>query len=124
MLAYFAMTKGLRFLLDLIPGGAAPLITIDSYLGYALAMVTIFGIAFELPLAFVLLNLAHILPHERFAKWRRMIIFAVFAFFNDRRRARLLAADPFPGLTAEEVAEFNLDEQADPAIDAGQGQSE
>ncbi len=106
-----------------------PIITINTYLGYAIAMLTIFGIAFELPLGFVLLNLAHILPHERFAKWRRMIIFGVFlfaavatpspdpismlllaipcvalvemaevfAFFNDRRRARLMAADPFPG---------------------------
>ena len=27
----------------------------------------------------------------------------VFAYFNDRRRARLLAADPYPGLTPEEV---------------------
>lgn len=156
VLAYFAMTKGLRFLLDLIPGGAVPLITIDSYLGYALAMLTVFGIAFELPLVIVLLNLAHILTHERFAKWRRMIIFAVFlfaavatpspdpismlllaipcvalvelaevfAFFNDRRRARLMAADPYPGLSPEEVAEFNLDDRADPAIDASTGQQD
>ncbi|HBW21257.1 MAG TPA: twin-arginine translocase subunit TatC, partial [Actinobacteria bacterium] len=46
-----------------------------TYLGYALMMLTIFGIAFELPLLFVLLNLAGVLPHERFRKWRRMIIF-------------------------------------------------
>ena len=149
--AYFAMTRGLRFLLDLIPLGAVPLITIDSYLGYALAMLAIFGIAFELPLAFILLNLARVLTHERFAKWRRMIIFGVFlfaaiftpspdpismlllavpcvalvelaevfAYFNDRHRARALAANPFPGLTPEEVAEFNLEDRADPAVDAG-----
>jgi sec-independent protein translocase protein TatC len=116
-------------------------------------MLTIFGIAFEMPLGFVLLNLARVLTHERFAKWRRMIIFGVFlfaaiftpspdpismlllalpcvalvelaevfAFFNDRRRARLMAADPFPGLTPEEVAEFNLEDRSDPAIDAGTG---
>src|ERR1700733_4936100 len=152
-LAYFAMTKGLRFLLDLVPHGVVPVITINTYLGYAIAMLTIFGIAFELPLGFVLLNLAHVLTHERFAKWRRMIIFGVFvfaaiftpspdpismlllalpcvalvelaevfAFFNDRRRAQLLAADPFPGLTPEEVAEFNLEDRTDSAIDAGPG---
>ena len=45
----------------------------------------------------------------------------VFAFFNDRRRAQLLAADPFPGLTPEEVAEFNLEDHTDSAIDAGSG---
>ena len=79
-LAYFAMTKGLRFLLDLVPHGVVPVITINTYLGYAIAMLTIFGIAFELPLGFVLLNLARVLTHERFAKWRRMIIFGVFVF--------------------------------------------
>jgi sec-independent protein translocase protein TatC len=155
-IAYFAMTKGLRFLLALIPGGVAPIITINTYLGYAIAMLTIFGIAFELPLAFVLLNLAHVLTHERFAKWRRMIIFLVFAFaavatpspdpismlllavpcvilvelaevfafFNDRRRARLLAATPYPGLSPEEVSEFGLDAGGDQTVDAGTGQSD
>ena len=79
-LAYLAMTKGLHFLLDLVPGGVTPLITITTYLSYAEAMLAIFGIAFELPLIFVLLNLAGVLTHERFRKWRRMIIFGVFAF--------------------------------------------
>jgi sec-independent protein translocase protein TatC len=155
-LAYFAMTKGLHFLLLLIPGGVTPIITINTYLGYAIAMLTIFGIAFELPLAFVLLNVAGVLTHKRFAKWRRMIIFAVFlfaavatpspdpismlllavpcvvlvelaevfSFFNDRRRARALAANPFPGLSPEEVAEFGLaDPEAaiEPADVAGGG---
>jgi sec-independent protein translocase protein TatC len=79
-LAYFAMTKGLKFLLDQVPHGVTALITIDTYLGYALAMLAIFGIAFELPLVVVLLNLAGVLTHERFRKWRRGIIFCVFLF--------------------------------------------
>ena len=79
-IAYFAMTKGLHFLLDLVPPGVTPLITITTYLSYAEAMLAIFAIAFELPLVFVLLNLAGILTHARFRKWRRMIIFGIFAF--------------------------------------------
>jgi sec-independent protein translocase protein TatC len=79
-LAYFAMTKGLHFLLLLVPHNVVPIITINTYLGYAIAMLTIFGIAFELPLGFVLLNVAGVLTHQRFAKWRRMIIFGVFLF--------------------------------------------
>jgi len=79
-IAYFAMTKGLRFLLHLIPAHTTALITINTYLSYAGAMVLIFGLAFELPLVFVLLNMAGVLTHERFRKWRRMIIFLVFAF--------------------------------------------
>jgi sec-independent protein translocase protein TatC len=150
-LAYFAMTKGLHFLLLLVPHNVVPIITINTYLGYAIAMLVIFGIAFELPLGFVLLNVAGVLTHQRFAKWRRMIIFGVFlfaavatpspdpismlllavpcvalvelaeifAFFNDRRRARALAANPYPGLTAAEVVEFGLAEPAPPADAAG-----
>jgi sec-independent protein translocase protein TatC len=78
--AYFAMTRGLEFLLGLVPHNVDPIITITTYLSYALAMLLIFGLAFELPLILIMLNLARLLTHERFRKWRRVIIFAVFAF--------------------------------------------
>jgi len=78
--AYLAMSRGLHFLLGLTPTGVRPLLTIDTYLGYAMAMLLIFGLAFELPLTLVLLNLGGVLTHERFRKWRRMMIFGVFAF--------------------------------------------
>ncbi len=143
--AYFAMTKGLHFLLGMLPSTVIPFISVTSYLGYAGAMLLIFGLAFEVPLVMVLLNLAGLLPHKRFAKWRRMIIFLVFAFAavftpspdpismlllavpcvvlveaaeafawaNDRRRAR--RGRVYPGLTAEEVAEYGLDQ--DPLLE-------
>jgi sec-independent protein translocase protein TatC len=79
-IAYYAMTKGLHFLLDLVPANTTALITINTYLSYAGAMLLIFGVAFEMPLVFVLLNLAGVLTHERFRKWRRTIIFLIFAF--------------------------------------------
>ncbi len=145
-IAYFAMSKGLRFLLSLIPAGASTFITIDSYLGYATAMLLIFGLSFELPLVFVLLNLAGLLTHKRFARWRRMIIFGVFAFAavatpSPDPISMLLLAVPcvvlveaaevfawahdrrkarrgvvYPGLTPEEVAEYGLDK--DPLVSA------
>jgi sec-independent protein translocase protein TatC len=139
-LAYFAMSKGLRFLLGLVPAHVVALITVNTYFSYVLAMVLIFGLAFELPLVMVILNVAGVLTHERFAKWRRMIIFGVFAFAavatpspdplsmlllavpcvglvelaevfawaNDRRRAKQGAA--FPGLSQEEISEYGLDD--------------
>lgn len=137
--AYLAMTKGLRFLLALIPHGVYPLITINTYLGYAMAMLLIFGLSFEMPLVMVLLNLAGVLTHKRFVKWRRMIIFGIFAFAaiatpSPDPISMLLLAVPcvvlvevaeafayvndkrrarrgpvFPGLSQEEIAEYGLD---------------
>jgi sec-independent protein translocase protein TatC len=143
-IAYFAMTRGLEFLLRMVPANATALITINTYLSYAGAMLLIFGLAFEMPLVFVLLNMAGVLTHARFRKWRRMIIFLVFAFAavftpspdplsmlalafpcvvlveasevfawaNDRRRARIGSLD-FPGLSHEDVARYGLDTPVD-----------
>jgi sec-independent protein translocase protein TatC len=151
-IAYFAMTKGLRFLLHLVPAHTTALITINTYLSYAGAMLLIFGLAFELPLVFVLLNMAGVLTHARFRKWRRMIIFLVFAFAaiftpspdpismlllavpcvvlveaseifawaNDRRRARR-GSLAFPGLTDAEVAAYGLDTPLGEPSDSGLG---
>jgi sec-independent protein translocase protein TatC len=79
-IAYFAMTRGLQWLLHLTPADTTALIFINTYLSYAAAMLLIFGLAFEIPLVIVLLNLAGVLTHKRFRKWRRVIIFLVFAF--------------------------------------------
>src|SRR5215475_4213639 len=79
-IAYFAMTRGLQWLLHLTPADTTALIFINTYLSYAAAMLLIFGLAFEIPLVIVLLNMAGVLTHQRFRKWRRLIIFLVFAF--------------------------------------------
>jgi sec-independent protein translocase protein TatC len=80
VIAYFAMSRGLRYLLDLAPHGVVVLPSVDTYLGYFVGMLFGFGLCFELPLALLLLNLAGILTHERIKKWRRMMIFGVFLF--------------------------------------------
>jgi sec-independent protein translocase protein TatC len=137
--AYFAMTRGLRFLLDMLPHTVIPFISVTSYIGYAIAMLLIFGLAFELPMVMVLLNLAGVLTHKRFAKWRRMIIFLVFAFAavatpSPDPISMLLLAVPcvalvegaelfawandrrkikrgvlYPGLSSDEIADYGLD---------------
>jgi sec-independent protein translocase protein TatC len=80
VLAYFVMSRGLRYLLGMAPGQVLVLPSIDTYLSYFQGMILGFGLAFELPLALVILNMAHILTHKRFAKWRRLLIFAAFVF--------------------------------------------
>ena len=78
LLAYFVMGKGLHYLLGLAPKGVAVLPSWDTYLSYFNGMLAGFGLAFELPLIIVMLNMAGILTHERFRKWRKMLIFLVF----------------------------------------------
>jgi sec-independent protein translocase protein TatC len=107
--AYFAMGRGLGFLLGLTPNGVLNLPTVGTYLGYVQAMELGFGLTLELPLVLVLLNRARILTHERFRKWRRMMIFLVFVFAGiatpspDPTTMLLLAA---PCVVLVEVAEF------------------
>jgi sec-independent protein translocase protein TatC len=108
LFAYLAMSRGLRFLLGLTPGGVKPFITIDTYFGYSLAMLLIFGIAFELPLVIVILNLAGVLTHSFVRKWRRVMIFMVFVFAG----AAVPSPDPFsmlmlavPAVVLVELAE-------------------
>jgi sec-independent protein translocase protein TatC len=74
------MSRGLHYLLGMTPHGVLNLPTVDTYLSYFQAMILGFGLAFELPLALVLLNLAQVLTHERFRKWRRLMLFAAFVF--------------------------------------------
>jgi sec-independent protein translocase protein TatC len=150
-IAFFAMSKGINFLLHQNAHGVVALITINTYLSYAFAMLAIFGLAFELPLAFVMLNLAGVMTHQRFKKSRRMIIFLVFAFaaictpspdplsmlllavpcvvlveaaevfawIHDRRKFGNLNR-AYPGLSAEEVREYGLD-QPPSEVDANSG---
>jgi len=107
--AYLAMSRGLRFLLGLTPEGVRPLITIDTYFGYTMAMLLIFGIAFELPLVLVMLNMAGVVTHAFIRKWRRVMIFLVFVFAG----AATPSPDPFsmlllaiPCVILVEVAEL------------------
>jgi len=145
--AYFAMTRGLHFLLGMLPHTVVPFISVTSYIGYGFAMLLIFGLAFELPLVMVLLNLAGVLTHKRFAKWRRMIIFGVFAFAavatpSPDPISMLLLAVPcvalveaaevfawandrrkarrgtvYPGLSPDEISEYGLDTEPVAASD-------
>ena len=81
--AYFAvlvMGRSLRFLLGMATSQTAVLLTADNYLSYFILMIVGFGLCFELPLLLVMLNMVGVLTHERFKKWRRVMIFCVFVF--------------------------------------------
>jgi sec-independent protein translocase protein TatC len=77
-LAYLSLGRSMHYLLGLTPHGVSNLIEVDQYMSFVMAILLAFGIAFEVPLLIIMLNLAGILTHERFRKWRRVMIFAVF----------------------------------------------
>ncbi|MGH3258586.1 MAG: twin-arginine translocase subunit TatC [Streptosporangiaceae bacterium] len=78
LLAYWSLGRSMHYLLGLAPGGVSNLVEVDQYMSFVATMMIAFGIAFELPLLIVMLNLAGILTHQRFRKWRRVMIFCVF----------------------------------------------
>jgi sec-independent protein translocase protein TatC len=145
-LAYVVMSRGLRYLLGLTPNGVLNLPSIDTYLSYFQGMILGFGLAFELPLALVILNMAHILTHERFRRWRRLMLFGAFLFAGianpspDPISMLLLAVpcvvlvevaevviyfndrrrarvDPYAGLADDEAAPLEMDD--DPRATSG-----
>jgi sec-independent protein translocase protein TatC len=77
-LCYLSLGRSMHYLLGLTPGGVQNLIQVDQYLSFVMAMMLAFGLAFEVPLLIIMLNLAGILTHERFRKWRRALIFGMF----------------------------------------------
>ncbi|WP_347814119.1 twin-arginine translocase subunit TatC [Actinomadura sp. 7K507] len=91
VLAYVTVDKGLAIFLGFLADDVLPLITVDSYLGYVLTLLLVFGLTFELPLFVVVLNLAGVLSSERIRKSQRMILFGIFVF----AAVATPSADPF-----------------------------
>ncbi|MQY08692.1 twin-arginine translocase subunit TatC [Actinomadura macrotermitis] len=90
-LAYVTVDKGLALFLGFVAEDVKPLITVDSYLGYVLTMLLVFGLTFELPLFVIILNLAGVLPSARIRKTQRVAIFGIFVF----AAVATPSADPF-----------------------------
>jgi sec-independent protein translocase protein TatC len=78
VLAYLSLGRSMHYLLGLTPAHVDNLIQVDLYMSFVMTIMLAFGIAFEVPLLIIMLNLAGILTHERFRKWRRMLLFGVF----------------------------------------------
>jgi sec-independent protein translocase protein TatC len=70
--AYFIMPLGLNFLTNFLSGNAVYLPDINSYIGFFLIVVFIFGITFEMPVAIVLLGLLGFVSSKKLKGWRKI----------------------------------------------------
>ncbi|NUK86712.1 twin-arginine translocase subunit TatC [Streptomyces lunaelactis] len=79
-LAYLILPISVKVLISLTPQGSANILSLGDVLDFTLRMVLVFGLAFELPLVLVMLNLTGVLSGKRMARWWRAVIMGVFVF--------------------------------------------
>ncbi|MEW1696941.1 twin-arginine translocase subunit TatC [Streptomyces sp. NPDC093249] len=79
-LAYLILPISVKVLISLTPEGSANILSLGDVLDFTLRMVLVFGLAFELPLVLVMLNLTGVLSGRRMAGWWRGVIMGVFVF--------------------------------------------
>ncbi|MEY3434220.1 MAG: hypothetical protein RL057_600, partial [Actinomycetota bacterium] len=79
-LAYFVLPLAIEVLFGFTPESLNNLIRFDDYLDFVLRLILIFGIAFELPVFLVSLNLIGVLSGRSILKPWRFAIFAITFF--------------------------------------------
>lgn len=79
-LSYLVLPTATKILLGFTPSGVGNLLPFDEYLDFVLRMILAFGLAFELPLLIIALNLVGVVSAARLKQWWRGIIFAIFVF--------------------------------------------
>nr|WP_227463475.1 twin-arginine translocase subunit TatC [Nocardioides lijunqiniae] len=114
LLGYVTLPKGLEILIGFNPPGLTNLVDFNDYLTFFSRTLLVFGIAFEIPLFVVLLNLAGVVTGKGLGNHRPWIIVGVFVF----AAVATPSADPFTMtfmavpmvllfLLAEQIARFN-----------------
>jgi sec-independent protein translocase protein TatC len=79
-LGYYVLPKGLAVLISFVPHGVINLVDFTTYFSFMMRMLLIFGIAMEIPLFVVLLNLAGILSGQAIGRHRPWIVIGTMVF--------------------------------------------
>ena len=114
LLGYVTLPKGLEILIGFNPDGVTNLVDFNEYLTFFSRTMIVFGIAFEIPLFVVLLNLAGVVSGKSLGKHRPWIIVGTFLF----AAIATPSADPFTMtfmavpmvllfLVSEQIARYN-----------------
>jgi sec-independent protein translocase protein TatC len=79
-LGYYTLPKGLEILIGFTPDNFTNLVDFNHYLTFFGRTLLMFGVAFEIPVFVVLLNLAGVVKGATLAAYRNWIVVLVFVF--------------------------------------------
>ncbi len=77
---YYVLPKGLTVLIGFTPAGLQNLVEFGEYFSFLTRMLLVFGIAFEIPLFVIMLNLAGVVSGKALGRYRPWIIIGTFVF--------------------------------------------
>jgi sec-independent protein translocase protein TatC len=77
---YYVLPKGLTVLIGFTPSGLQNLVEFGEYFSFLTRMLLVFGIAFEIPLFVIMLNLAGVVSGKALGRYRPWIIIGTFVF--------------------------------------------
>ncbi len=77
---YYVLPKGIATLIGFTPSGLEQLTEFGDFFSFITRMLLVFGIAFEIPLFVILLNLAGVVSGKAIGQHRPWIIVGVFVF--------------------------------------------
>jgi sec-independent protein translocase protein TatC len=77
---YYVLPKGLAVLIGFTPANVQNLVEFDAYFSFFIRMLLVFGVAFEIPLFVVLLNLAGIVSGKQLGRARPWIVIGTMVF--------------------------------------------
>ena len=80
LLGYVTLPKGLEVLIGLNPEGVTNLVDFNQYLQFFTRTLLVFGLAFEIPVFVVMLNLAGVVSGKSLGAHRPWIIVGIFVF--------------------------------------------
>ncbi len=121
--AYIALPRGLEVLIGFTPAGLANLVEFDEYFSFFSRMLLVFGIAFEIPLFVIMLNLAGVVSGKALGRYRPWIIIGTFVFAavatpsTDPFSMLMLAAPMLVLFAAAEVIARSIDRARGRKID-------
>ncbi len=79
-MGYYVLPKGIAALIGFTPAGLTQLTDFGDFYSFITRMLLVFGIAFEIPLFVVLLNLAGVISGRALGRYRPWIVVGTFVF--------------------------------------------